>query len=43
MTVIKRNGIEVTFDKQKIIRAIEKAMKSVDGGEVDTALAMKIA
>lgn len=43
MTVIKRNGIEVTFDKQKIICAIEKAMKSVEGGEVDTALATKIA
>ena len=43
MTVIKRNGIEVTFDKQKIIRAIEKAMKSVEGGEVDEALATKIA
>ena len=43
MTVIKRNGIEVTFDKQKIICAIEKAMKSVDGGEVDLALATKIA
>lgn len=43
MTVIKRNGVEVTFDKQKIICAIEKAMKSVEGGEVDIALATKIA
>lgn len=43
MTVIKRNGIEVTFNKQKIVTAIEKAMKSVEGGEVDHEAALKIA
>lgn len=43
MIVIKRNGIEVTFNKQKIVTAIEKAMKSVEGGEVDHEAALKIA
>lgn len=43
MTVIKRNGVEVTFSKQKIVTAIEKAMKSVEGGEVDHEAALKIA
>ena len=43
MTVIKRNGIEVTFNKQKIINAIVKAMKSTDNVEIDIAFATKIA
>ena len=29
--VIKRNGKEVDFDKQRIVRAIEKAMKYGSG------------
>ena len=43
MTVIKRNGVEVTFNKQKIINAIIKAMKSTDNVEIDIAFATKIA
>ena len=43
MTVIKRNGVEVTFNKQKIINAIVKAMKSTDNVEIDIAFATKIA
>lgn len=43
MTVIKRNGVEVTFNKQKIINAIVKAMKSTDSVEIDIAFATKIA
>ena len=43
MTVIKRNGVEVTFNKQKIINAIIKAMKSTDNVEIDIAFATKVA
>ncbi|EFK39318.1 anaerobic ribonucleoside-triphosphate reductase [Peptoniphilus sp. oral taxon 836 str. F0141] len=31
LTVIKRNGTEVPFDKEKITIAIEKAMNSTTG------------
>ncbi len=35
MTVIKRNGSEVTFDITKIIAAITKANESVDEADPD--------
>ena len=31
MKIIKRNGSEVTFDREKIVRAIERANESGDG------------
>lgn len=39
VSIIKRNGVEVPFDAQKIINAINKAMVEVDGllYETDTA------
>lgn len=42
MKVIKRNGVEVNFDKYKIINAIEKAMYETDAG-VDSDLSEEIA
>ena len=42
MTVIKRNGMEVTFDKNKISNAIQKAMLA-EIGRANTKLAEKIA
>ena len=40
MDVIKRNGIQVPFDKTKIVAAILKAFLEVDGQvyELDTAI-----
>ena len=37
MNIIKRNGVEVSFDKKKIVRAIEKAMNEAEsyGGTVN--------
>ena len=39
LTVIKRNGNEVPFDKEKIVTAINKAFLDVDGVlyETDTS------
>lgn len=42
MVIIKRDGQEVEFDKQKIITAIEKAMRS-EIGKPNTKIATKIA
>ena len=43
MYVIKRNGEHVSFDKQKIINAINKAMIEVDGDLYETETAQSIA
>lgn len=41
MAVIKRNGEEVPFDKQKIVTAIRKAQRQV--GDADLSLAVSVA
>ena len=41
MKVIKRNGVEVEFDKDKIISAIEKAMYETELG-IDSELSEEI-
>ena len=41
--VIKRDGTQVPFDKQKIITAINKAMIEVDGDLYETDTATSIA
>ena len=43
MKVIKRNGSKVDFDKNKIIKAINKAFIEVDGKLYENETAMDIA
>ena len=43
MTVIKRNGQEVVFDKNKIINAINNAFIDVDGQLYEDETATSIA
>jgi transcriptional regulator NrdR family protein len=43
MYVIKRDGTRVLFDPNKIVKAINKAMLSVDGALYETDTAEEIA
>lgn len=43
MDVIKRNGVQVPFDKTKIVEAILKAFLEVDGQIYETDTAIDIA
>lgn len=43
MYVIKRDGARVLFDPNKIVKAINKAMISVDGALYETDTAEEIA